>query len=290
MRRKIPSGIKRLLPCRKPDAHKGDFGHVLVIAGSLGMTGAAALASMGALLSGSGLVTLGIPKSLNPILEVKLTEVMTKPLDETSGQSLSAAALPKILEFSKKIDCAAIGPGLSGNFSTERLVKRLIISLNKPIVLDADGINALKGDASILRSAKAPIVITPHIGEMSRLISLPRDKIVKAKEKVAKKFANQYNVVCVLKGYRTVVADPKGKVYVNLTGNPGMATGGAGDVLTGMIASFIGQGIKPFDAAKMGVFLHGFAGDLAAEEKGEVSLIASDILNKLPDAIKAATK
>lgn len=286
MRRKIPGGLKKLLRCRKPDAHKGDFGHVLVIAGSVGMTGAAALASTGALLSGSGLVTLGIPKSLNPILEVKLTEVMTKPLDETSGQSLSAAALPRILEFSEKIDCAAIGPGLSRNFSTEKLVKRLIISLDKPIVLDADGINALEGDASILRSAKAPIVITPHDGEMSRLISLPRDKIVKAKEKVAKKFANQYNVVCVLKGYRTVVADPKGKVYVNLTGNPGMAAGGAGDVLTGMIASFIGQGIKPFDAAKLGVFLHGFAGDLAAEEKGEASLIASDILEKLPEAIK----
>ncbi|MDP2942720.1 MAG: NAD(P)H-hydrate dehydratase [Candidatus Omnitrophota bacterium] len=283
---KIPSDIRKLLPKRRPDTHKGDYGHVFVIAGSVGMTGAATLTSMGALLSGSGLVTLGIPKSLNPILEVKLTEVMTKPLPETDDQTLSEGAFSKILKFAEKANCVAIGPGLSRNFSTEKLVKELVVSLDKPMVLDADGINALEGEASILNSAKAPIVITPHPGEMARLVSLSRDAIVKVKEKVAKNFANKYNVVCVLKGHRTVVADPKGKIYVNLTGNPGMASGGVGDVLTGMIASFIGQGIKPFDAARLGVFLHGLAGDLAAREKGEVSLIASDLLNKLPEAIK----
>ena len=287
---KIPSDIRKLLPRRRPDTHKGDYGHVFVIAGSVGMTGAATLTSMGALLSGSGLVTLGIPKSLNPILEVKLTEVMTKPLPETDDQTLSEGAFSKILKFTEKANCVAIGPGLSRNFSTEKLVKELIVSLDKPMVLDADGINALEGGAPILSSAKAPIVITPHPGEMARLVSLSREAIVKAKEKVAKNFANKYNVVCVLKGHRTVVADPKGKVYVNLTGNPGMASGGVGDVLTGMIASFIGQGIKPFDAARLGVFLHGLAGDLAAKEKGEVSLIASDILNKLPQAIKVISK
>ncbi|MDP3786888.1 MAG: NAD(P)H-hydrate dehydratase [Candidatus Omnitrophota bacterium] len=283
---RVPGDIKKLLPKRKLDAHKGDYGHVFVIAGSVGMTGAATLTSMGALLSGSGLVTLGIPKSLNPILEVKLTEVMTKPLPETDDQTLSEGAFSKILKFAEKANCVAIGPGLSRNFSTEKLVKELVVSLDKPMVLDADGINALEGEASILNSAKAPIVITPHPGEMARLVSLSRDAIVKVKEKVAKNFANKYNVVCVLKGRRTVVADPKGKVYVNLTGNPGMASGGVGDILTGMIASFIGQGIKPFDAARLGVFLHGLAGDLAAREKGEVSLIASDLLNKLPEAIK----
>ena len=283
---KIPTDIKKLLPRRKPDTHKGDYGHIFVIAGSVGMTGAATLTSMGALLSGSGLVTLGIPKSLNPILEVKLTEVMTKPLPETDDQTLSEGAFPKIIKFAEKVNCVAIGPGLSRNFSTEKLVKELVISLDKPVVLDADGINALEGEASILSSAKAPIVITPHPGEMARLISSSRDAIVRAKEKVAKNFANKYNVVCVLKGYRTVVAEPKGKTYVNLTGNPGMASGGTGDILTGMIASFIGQGIKPFDAARLGVFLHGLAGDLAAKDKGEVSLIASDLLNKLPEAIR----
>jgi len=283
---KIPSDMKKLLPKRKPDTHKGDYGHVFVIAGSAGMTGAAALASTGALLSGSGLVTLGIPKSLNPIMEVKLTEVMTKPLPETDDQTLSEGAFSKIMKFAGKANCIAIGPGLSRNSGTEKLIKELIASLDKPMVLDADGINALEGNARILSSAKAPIVITPHCGEMARLISLSRESIIKAKEKVAKNFANKYNVVCVLKSHRTVVAEPKGKIYVNLTGNPGMASGGAGDILTGMIASFIGQGIKPFDAARLGVFLHGFAGDLAAKEKGEISLIASDILNKLPQAIK----
>ncbi len=283
---KIPSDIRKLLPNRRPDTHKGDYGHVFVIAGSAGMTGAAALTSMGALLSGSGLVTLGIPKSLNPILAAKLTEVMTKPLPETDDQTLSEGAFSKIIKFAEKVNCVAIGPGLSRNSGTEKLVNELVVSLDKPMVLDADGINALEGNASILSSVKAPIVITPHPGEMARLVSLSREAIVKEKEKVAKNFSSKYNVVCVLKGHRTVVAGPGGKAYVNLTGNPGMASGGVGDVLTGMIASFIGQGIRPFDAAKLGVFLHGLAGDLAAKEKGEISLIASDILNKLPQAIK----
>lgn len=288
MKVKVPADIRKLLPKRKPDTHKGDYGHVFVVAGSIGMTGAAALCSEAALLSGSGLVTLGICKSLNPILAKKLTEIMTKPLPETREQSLSEKALPEILRFAEKIDCVAIGPGLSKNFSTQKLVKKLIISLKKPIVLDADGINALEEEKSILESAKAPIVITPHPGEMSRLVTLSINEIARNKEKVAKNFANKYNVVCVLKGHRTVVAGPKGKIFINSTGNPGMASGGVGDVLTGMIASFIGQGLRPFDAAKLGVYLHGLAGDLAAEEKGEVSLIASDILNKLPEAIKEA--
>ena len=250
------------------------------------MTGAAALCSEAALLSGSGLVTLGICKSLNPILEKKLTEVMTKPLAETKGQTLSERAFPEIMKFAEKADCVAIGPGLSRDPSTQRLIRKLIIALRKPVVLDADGINAIEGKVRLLRSAKAPIVITPHPGEMSRLIALSRNGISRAKEKVAKDFANKYNVVCVLKGHRTVVARPGGKSYVNTTGNPGMAKGGTGDVLTGMIAAFIGQGIRPFDAAKLGVYLHGLAGDLAAKDKGEVSMLASDLLNKIPDAIK----
>lgn len=286
MKVRVPADIRKLLPKRKPDTHKGDYGHVFVVAGSIGMTGAAALCSEAALLSGSGLVTLGICKSLNSILAKKLTEIMTRPLPETHEQTLSEKALPEILKFSEKVDCVAIGPGLSRNNSTQKLVKRLIASLNKPIVLDADGINALEGKASILKSVKAPIVVTPHPGEMSRLMPLSRNEIAKNKEKVAKGFANKYNVVCVLKGHRTVVAGPRGKIFINSTGNPGMASGGVGDVLTGMIASFIGQGLKPFDAAKLGVYLHGLAGDLAAKEKGEASLIASDLLNKLPEAIK----
>ena len=274
------------IPKRRADSNKGDYGHVFVLAGSAGLTGAAVLCSQAALLSGSGLVTLGIVKSLNPAMARKLTEVMTKPLAETKGRALNEKAFPEIMKFSEKADCIAIGPGLSQDPSTQRLVRRLIIALRKPIVLDADGINSLEKNTELLKRAKVPIVITPHPGEMSRLIALPRKGISEAKEKVAKDFANKYNVVCVLKGHRTVVARPGGKVYVNTTGNPGMAKGGTGDVLTGMIAAFIGQGIKPFDAAKLGVYLHGLAGDLAAKEKGEVSMLASDLLNKIPEAIK----
>ena len=286
MKTRVPRQIKGLLSRRKPDTHKGDYGHVFVIAGSIGLTGAAALCSQAAILSGSGLVTLGIPKSLNPIMARKLTEVMTKPLPQTREQSLSYSALKEILRFAGKINCVAIGPGLSRNKSTQRLVRKLLTSLKKSIVLDADGINALEGKVNLLKSAKAPIVITPHPGEMSRLISLSKNEIARNKQRIAKKFANKYNVVCVLKGHRSVVAGPRGKAYINTTGNPGMASGGVGDVLTGMIASFIGQGLSPFNAAKLGVYLHGLAGDLAARRKGEVSLIASDLLNRLPQAIK----
>ncbi|MDD4879746.1 MAG: NAD(P)H-hydrate dehydratase [Candidatus Omnitrophica bacterium] len=274
------------IPKRKADSNKGDYGHVFVLAGSAGFTGAAALCSRAALLSGSGLVTLGIGKSLNPVMAKKLTEVMTKPLPETGGQALSEKAYAGIMKFSDKADCVAIGPGLSRNPGTQRLIRKLVAALKKPVVLDADGLNALEGRAELLKRAKAPVVITPHPGEMSRLAALPVKKVSAAKEKVAKEFANKYNVVCVLKGHRTVVAGPGGRKYVNSTGNPGMAKGGTGDVLTGMIASFIGQGMRPFDAAKFGVYLHGLAGDLAAEEKGEVSMLASDLLDKIPEAIK----
>lgn len=274
------------LPKRKADSNKGDYGHVFVLAGSAGFTGAAALCSWASLVSGSGLVTLGIPKSLYPIMARKLTEAMAMPLPETRGQALSEKAYPAIMKFSEKTDCVAIGPGLSGDQSTQRLIRKLVIILKKPVVLDADGINALEGKPELLNRANAPVVITPHPGEMSRLSGLSVKRIAAAKEKVAKEFANKYNVVCVLKGHRTVVARPDGKTYVNSTGNPGMAKGGTGDVLTGMIASFIGQGMRPFNAAMLGVYLHGLAGDLAAKEKGEVSMLASDLLNKIPEAIK----
>jgi len=268
------------LPKRKKETNKGDYGHVFIIAGAPGFTGAAALCSQAALLCGSGLATLGIAKGLNTILARKLTEVMTKPLPETKSGSLSEKAFPQIMEFSKKADCVAIGPGLSRDPSTQRLVRRLVVSLDKPIVLDADGLNALEGHTALLKRARAPVVVTPHPGEMARL----------TKERVAKTFANKYNVVCVLKGHRTVVARPVGKAYVNNTGNPGMAKGGTGDVLTGMIASFIGQGIGPFEAASLGVYLHGLAGDLAAKEKGQVSMLASDLLEKIPEAIRSLSK
>jgi len=280
--------FKGLIPARKSDSHKGDYGHVFILAGSYGLTGAAYLTSQASLLSGSGLVTLGIPESLNPIMEVKLTEVMTRPLAETKGLSPGLKAFPQINKILPGIDALAIGPGLSQNPQTRELVYKLLSSVAKPLVLDADGINALIGKLKVLHSLKAELVITPHPGEMARLLNLKVAEVQRNRAEVARDFARKYNVVVVLKGYRTIVAEHNGKIHVNKTGNPGMASAGCGDVLTGIIAAFLGQGMGGFKAAKLAVYLHGLAGDYAAEEKGRTSLIATDILNKLPQAFKAA--
>lgn len=271
---------------RKGDTNKRDFGHVFVVAGSIGMTGAAYLTSKAAMLSGSGLVTCGIPKSLNEIMEVKLTEAMTLPLSETKDISISTKAEKKILKFSKRTDVLAVGPGISRNKDTQKLIRNLLKKVNKPIVLDADGIISLVNYSDLLNNRKYPTVLTPHPGEFSRLISKDIDTIKAIRSKIASNFARKYKVVLVLKGNKTVVAGPKGETYVNATGNSGMSTAGTGDVLTGMIASFIGQGIDAYSAAVIGVYIHGLAGDLAAKEKGQFSLIASDLLKQLPKAIK----
>ena len=282
MKKKIAGILKR-----KANSHKGDYGHVFVIAGSAGLTGAAYLTSQAAILSGSGLVTLGIPKSLNTIMARKLTEVMTKLLPETKSRSLSKKAFGEIKKFSEKADVLAIGPGLSCNKETQTLVRKIVSSVKLPKVIDADGLNALVEHLNILKGIRDTgygirLVLTPHEGEMARLINKTRDFVHKNRKKVAKEFSKKYNVILVLKGHRTVVAGPEGRTYINKTGNPGMASGGVGDVLTGIIASLIGQGLSGFDAAKLGVYAHGLAGDLAAKEKGQFSLIATDLLNKLP--------
>ncbi|UCD55844.1 MAG: NAD(P)H-hydrate dehydratase [Candidatus Omnitrophota bacterium] len=274
------------IPPRKQDTHKGDFGHVFVLAGSVGMTGAAYLASQAALLAGSGIVTCGIPKSLNVIMEVKLTEAMTLPLSETRECSISLSAEKDILDFAEKIDVIAIGPGLSRHKETLALTRNLLKKINKPFVLDADGAIALTGYCDILKKRSAPTVLTPHPGEMSRLVGKDIRVIQKSREKIASDFAKKYKIILVLKGHQTVVANSRGDTYINRTGNSGMSTAGVGDVLTGMISSFVGQGIDPYSAAAIGVYLHGTAGDIAAKEKGQFSLIASDLLDKLPQAIK----
>jgi len=275
---------------RKPDTHKGDYGHVFALAGSAGLTGAAYLTSQAAITSGSGLVTLGIPKSLNPIMARKLIEVMARPLAETKSQSLSLKAFAEIKKFCDKIDVLAIGPGLSQNSQTQALARKVISKINKPMVIDADGLNALAGHLNLLRGQRAEDrgqkILTPHPGEMARLIGKSRSYVQENRKKVAKEFAKKYNVILVLKGHRTVVASPDGKTYINRTGNPGMASGGVGDVLTGMIASFLGQGLPAFDAARFGVYVHGLAGDLAAKEKGQLGMVASNIIEKIPEAIK----
>lgn len=271
---------------RKRQTHKGDYGRLLIIAGSVGMTGAAFLASEAALRSGCGLVTLGLPESLNTIAEKKLTEVITKPLPETKEKTLSKKALSEIIALLKNKDAAVIGPGLSQHKQTKALVLSLLPKLDTPAVLDADALNSLAGKVSVVKKANAPLIMTPHPGEMARLINTKTKDIQKNRKTVALDFAKKYNVTLVLKGHNTVVANPKHKIYVNKTGNPGMATAGSGDVLCGIIGSFLAQGAIPYEAAKQGVYLHGLAGDLAAKKVGEVSLIAGDILAKVPEAIK----
>lgn len=279
--------IKKI-PARKKDSQKGDYGKVLVIAGSVGMTGAAYLTSNAALRSGSGLVLNCIPASLNPIMEVKLTEAMTLPLSETKSQGLSVKAKPAILEAASKYDVVAIGPGLGSDKETGSLVRELIAEIEKPMVIDADAINAFEGSLDELGMRKHRAVITPHPGEMARLIGKDVEFVQANRTSTAVNVAEITGAVVCLKGHQTVVADPDGEVFVNDTGNSGMATGGSGDVLTGMIASFIGQGINDYSAAVSAVYLHGIAGDIAAEKKGPFSLIASDIIEYLPEAFKKA--
>ncbi|TYP53303.1 NAD(P)H-hydrate dehydratase [Thermosediminibacter litoriperuensis] len=271
-----------------PDAHKGDFGRVFIIAGSKGMTGAAVLAGLGAARCGAGLVTLGVPEGLNDILEVKVTEVMTLPLPQTPAGSLSIKALEPALEFARKCDAVAMGPGLSRHEETAEFVKKFVTESPVPVVIDADGLNALSEYPGMLKKAKAPVVITPHPGEMARLLSITAGEVQENRWDAVREACDRFGCTVVLKGARTLVASPDHPVSINPTGNPGMATGGSGDVLTGMIAALAARGLKCHEAAAAGVYLHGLAGDLAAREKGEIPLIAGDIIDHIHEAFKYA--
>ena len=281
-------GIKRLIKPRHGNTHKGSFGHVFVLAGSIGKTGAAAMTSMGALRTGAGLVTLGIPKSLNQVMARKLTEVMTLPLPEsTSAGILGYEAFKSIMSFIRDKKVIVLGPGLTAEGPVKKLVLRLVRESKIPLVIDADGVNCLAGNVNVLKYAKAPIVITPHPGEMARLISLTTKDVQADRLGIASRFAKENKVIVVLKGARTVIAEPSGKIFINPTGNPGMATAGTGDVLSGMIGGFIAQGYSPLDAATIAVYMHGLAGDEVAKKKGQVGMIAGDILNILPKVMNA---
>lgn len=283
---------------RKSNTHKGSYGRVLVLAGSPGMTGAAYLCSKAALRSGSGIVTLGIPESLNPVMEVKLTCVMTRPLPETKASTLSNKGRKEIMKLCETHDVVALGPGLSQEPETRELILWLIKNIDRDMVIDADGLNALSDNVKVLHKIKKHAVLTPHPGEMSRITGLISAKDVQKERRstatqfvqsIQKKLSNERKLILVLKGDKTIVAGD-GKVYTNRTGNPGMATAGAGDVLTGIIASLIGQGYDVFGASQLGVYIHGLAGDIAAKKKGELSMIASDIIEYLPDAFRKYNK
>lgn len=274
---------RALLPKRKPDMHKGDAGRVLVIAGSKGMTGAACLTTESALRCGSGLVTLALPESEQPVAAAKLTEAMTLPLPAKDGM-LALNAKKILLPKAAASDVCVLGPGLGKSEAILPIIEGLLQG-ETPLLLDADGLNALCGHIDILKKKRCAVVLTPHPGEMARLLDTTIEAVEKNREETAVKFAKTYGVTLILKGHQTVIASPMGEAHSNQTGNSGMATGGMGDVLSGVVGSFMGQGVQPYHAALLGVFLHGLAGDMAAAEMGAFGMLAGDVLNRLPKAI-----
>ena len=275
---------------RPADTHKGSTGHLLIVAGSPGKTGAAAMTAMSAMRTGAGLVTLGIPKSLNPVIESQVLEAMTEPLPERQDETLGESAFDTIMNLISQKKCLAIGPGLGQAEDTKKLVCRIIKESPVPVLVDADGLNNLAGNTTILKKLKVPIVLTPHPGEMARLMDITVADVQHDRIKSSRDFAVNFNVHVVLKGARTVVAHPDGKAYINPTGNSGMASGGMGDVLTGVIASLITQGFAPEAAAHAGVYLHGAAADTLAESIGPFGYLASDVMNAIPGEIKKLTE
>ncbi|SFM41483.1 NAD(P)H-hydrate dehydratase [Thermodesulforhabdus norvegica] len=283
----VESLVGRWLQKRNLITHKGNAGHVAILAGSPGKTGAAAMAAMGAVRGGAGLVTLMVPKSLNPILEEKITEPMTLPLDETLTQTVSLSAEEKIISFVSSKQCFALGPGLSLEPEPQYLVRKLIPAVDCPMVIDADGLTAISENVEVLRDARAPVILTPHPGEMARLTGMTVPEIQADRLGVAQTFSREYGVIVVLKGFRTVVASPDGRAAVNTSGNPAMASGGMGDILTGLISAFLAQGMDPFEAACTGVYVHGAAADRVVREKlwGTRGLAATDLLDWIPRII-----
>ncbi len=277
--------VRNLVHPRACDIHKGGTGHTLVIAGSPGKTGSAAMTAMSALRAGAGLVTLGIPKSLNPVMEAKSLEVMTLPLPETQNGMHSDKSIETIMALIADKKCLAIGPGMGTDPQTQKLVHFLVKECPVPIVLDADGLNNLADNPGILLSRKSDVILTPHPGEMARMLSTTPKNIQANRIDIARSFAAIYNVHLVLKGARTLIAHPDGHVFINPTGNPGMASAGMGDVLTGMIAGFLSQGYSPQAATHLAVYLHGDAADTVAAGKGPYGYIASDVVSGLPEAI-----
>ena len=271
--------ILNILPGRAVDGHKGDFGKVLLLCGSRGYTGAAYLAAMGALRSGSGLVFLGVPESIYAIEAVKLNEAIVFPLPDVDGK-LSAAAIPEILERLPKLDAVLIGPGLGQSEGVFTAVKTVLEKAGCPVVLDADGINVMAAHKDILRGRTNPTILTPHAGEFARLGGRAEDR-----QTAAEDMARELGCIMLLKGHNTVITDGS-ETYINPTGNPGMAVGGSGDVLSGIIVSLLGQGIAPLEAAAIGAWLHGAAGDLCAKDIGQYGMLPSDMVNVLPRLLK----
>jgi hydroxyethylthiazole kinase-like uncharacterized protein yjeF len=280
--------MRELVPARAADSHKGDFGRVLIVAGSVGRTGAAHLAALGALRSGAGLVTVATPRSCLPIIASMAPEYMTEPLDETPAGTVDFPAVERVLDM--KADVIAVGPGLGQAPATTAFVHALVERAGVPVVLDADALNAFAGDPDRLVGRDGvDVIVTPHPGEMARLLNTSIEVVQHDRLRHAREFAAAHRVHVVLKGHRTLIAGPDGRTFVNLTGNAGMATGGTGDLLTGMIAAWFAQLLDAEAACKLAVYLHGAAGDLAEADEGEVALTAGDVATRLGDAVLELT-
>lgn len=279
-----PQDVRASLPKRRPNTHKEAYGHVLVIAGAPGKLGAAFMVGRSALRTGAGMVTLAIPESLYNPLELATIELLTVALPETSKGTFGVKAFDHLLALASDKQAVVLGPGISTHPATVELVHRLVVALPIPIVIDAEGIDALAPHPELLLKAKAPLILTPHPGEMARLV--PNTLLQHNRIAVTQETAQKYHAIIALKGPRTIIAAPDGCVFINPTGNPGMATAGTGYVLTGIIAGLIAQSIIPIEATKAGVFLNGLAGDIVAEDKGNYGMIASDVIEAIPYAIK----
>jgi NAD(P)H-hydrate epimerase len=278
------------LPPRSPDSNKGNFGRVLVIAGSRGMSGAAVLCGSAALRAGAGLVRVAVPQDILPIVAAGNPCIMTAAMPQDEQGHFSGSAGSALISLAQSSDVVALGPGLGRSLELTGLVRNLMDRFGQtaqPLVLDADGLNALADDPDILGTHAGPLIITPHPGEFGRLVKTETAKVQANRRDLALQFADKYKLVLVLKGHRTIVTDGR-RLYENTTGNPGMATAGSGDVLTGAVAAFLGQRLEPFEAAQLGVHIHGLAGDLARIDVGEIGMIAADLLNYLPRALRGS--
>jgi NAD(P)H-hydrate epimerase len=278
--------IRPLIHTRNKDTHKGTYGHLFIIAGSAGKSGASTLSATGALRIGTGLVTAGVPESLNPVIEEQLTEAMTEPLPETKNGLLANNSLKKALEvLSDKKTALAIGPGISTSKQTGSFLIKLLGQCNVPVVIDADAITLISKNLNILKNLKIPVILTPHPGEMARLVGKKNKEIQENRINISRDFSRKFGVYLVLKGARTVISTPAGKVFINPTGNPGMATGGMGDVLTGIIGGLLAQGYNAENSCKIGVFVHGLAGDIACEEISDSGFLATELADNIPKAM-----
>ncbi len=277
--------VRKNFPKRENNSQKGDYGKLLVIAGSEGLSGAAYLSSRSAVESGSGLVTLALPDCISAAMESKTTEVMTLPLDSIGGH-ISSTAVKKILEYMEKADAVLIGPGLGRSRDARIVLCEVLKNSNIPVIIDADGINAAAEEMNAVKDCQCPLIFTPHAVEMSRLTGLDKDYIEENRLTVSREFAEEYGATVILKGHHTVVTAPDGEQYINITGNSGLATGGTGDVLAGITASLAARGINETTAAAIAVYVHGFAGDIAMEKYGIESVTATKVMENISDALK----